>query len=143
MQMRSGLLMAIVAGFALTGCATPYQSMGFLGGVRATQVDASTMRIFSVGNGYTPIILIDGYARLKAADETIAHGYDYFRIISFNNSSVIQNISFSPYTTTPVLKPEETLLIKMFKGSMPKDASGDYLDAREVQQTLGARYKGN
>ena len=141
--MRLGLLIAIAAGFTLTGCMTPYQSMGFLGGVRATQVDASTMRILSRGNGYTSTLLIDGYARLKAADETIAHGYDYFRIISFNDSSRVENISFTPYTSEPVTKSEETVLIKMFKGPMPKDASSDYFDAREVEQTLGVRFKRN
>jgi len=140
---RLGLLIAVAAGFTLTGCVTPYQSMGFLGGVRATKVNANTMRIFSQGNGYTSFFLIDAYARLKAAEVTIAHGYDFFQIIDFNDSSRVQNISFSPYTSTPVTKPEETLLIKMFKGPKPADAGGDYLDAREIKQNIGALVKRN
>jgi hypothetical protein len=141
--MRLGLLIAVGAGFTLTGCMTPYQSMGFLGGVSATQVNASTMRIVAEGNGYTSLFRIDAYARLKAAEETIAHGYDFFQIINTNDLSQVQNISFSPYTSKPVTKPKETLLIKMFKGPKPADASGDYLDARVVEQSIGAAVKRN
>lgn len=45
----------VVVGLAamLASCATPYQEKGFAGGVSATQIDAQTIIISGIGNGFT------------------------------------------------------------------------------------------
>ena len=48
--MRGGIAALIV--FGLVGCSTPYQSMGFSGGVEAQQMTSNTYRIVARGNGY-------------------------------------------------------------------------------------------
>ena len=143
-EMRLHLLAALIIASTLAGCLerpTPYQDMGFLGGVSVTQVDAITIQVVAKGNGFTPPGTLVEFVHLKAADETIAHGYDVFQIIDSNDAKRIENIQFTPYSSTPVSKFTETALVKMSKGPMPKDASGDYFDAHYVEQTLGAIYK--
>ena len=49
--MRGRVAALVVLG--LVGCSTPYQSMGFSGGVEAQQMTANTYRIVARGNGYT------------------------------------------------------------------------------------------
>jgi hypothetical protein len=68
----------ILSAALLCACSTPYQDMGLLGGVSATQIDANTASVTAHGNGYTSASTIKNYAMLKAADETIALGFDYF-----------------------------------------------------------------
>ena len=78
--MRRYLIVLLVAG-ALTGCATPYRQMGLFGGVNASQIDTTTMRVSARGNAFTDIGQIRDYVLLRAAEETLAHGYDLFRVV--------------------------------------------------------------
>ena len=56
----------------LAGCSTPYQEMGFTGGVKSQQATADTYRIISRGNSYTSGTTIQDYTLLKAAETTRA-----------------------------------------------------------------------
>src|SRR5215204_3530501 len=50
------MLRSVIFGLLITavaGCGTPYQDMGFRGGVEAQQMTADTYRIKSRGNAYT------------------------------------------------------------------------------------------
>jgi hypothetical protein len=77
------MVLAVVA----AGCATPYQDMGFLGGVAAHQMTADTYRITARGNEYTRGTTIQDYTALKAAETTKAAGATHFLIISAADAS--------------------------------------------------------
>lgn len=88
---------------ALCACSTPYQDMGLMGGVKATQIDATTLRIVGKGNAYTGAETIQNYVFLKAAEETQRLGYDMFLVLDEQNSKKIGVIttpgSATSYTT--------------------------------------------
>jgi len=78
---------ALVAALSVAACATPYQPMGFGGGVSATQLDETTFRISGRGNAFTDAATIQNYVLLKAAEETASCGYDMFLIVSSADTS--------------------------------------------------------
>jgi hypothetical protein len=117
--------------------------MGVLGGVRATRITQDTAQITARGNAYTDPDTIQRYALRKAAEETIADGYDLFRIGSdadrtLNGSESIGYASGNRYSvwgsafSMPIVKPGQTLLIKMYKGPAPSPMPDGLFDAREV-----------
>ena len=64
------IILAASACLGLTACATPYQGMGFTGGVSATRIDETTVEIYAAGNGFTNQETISHYVMRKAAEET-------------------------------------------------------------------------
>src|SRR6516225_5090710 len=106
--MRIVLLLFLV----LTACATPYQNMGFMGGVEAQRMTADTYRIVARGNGYTGATTIQDYTMLKAAETTKQAGGTHFAIISAADASrtgtvvtpgqaqtsVVGNMAFTTYS---------------------------------------------
>lgn len=154
----------------LTACSTPYQDMGLLGGVSATRIDTNTVQISGKGNAYTAAATIQQYVLLKAADETLADGYDFFVLVSASdasrsgafyvpgqttsyttgNASIVGNNIYGQTTThtytTPgstfaFVKPGEDVIVKMYSGVKPADAPPNVYDARQIEQYLGARIK--
>ena len=97
------LLVAALCAPLLASCATPYQEIGLTGGVSATQIDETTLRISGRGNGFTEAATIQNYVLLKAAEETARRGYDLFLIVSASDASRIGSIvipgSATSYTT--------------------------------------------
>lgn len=149
---------ATVAALAigLLGCSTPYQEMGLTGGVSATQIDATTFRISGRGNGFTDPSTIQNYILLKAADVTLAAGYDVFVIggeqdvtrtgsMSFGTANAYGNRNYaSAYgtsTTMPVIKPGADIIIRVFKGPKPADAGPNVFDAHEIEKYLGPQVR--
>ncbi len=167
------IILTIAASLALVGC-TPYQEMsgvkGLLGGVQAHRIDESTVQILARGNAFTDTDTITRYTLRKAAEETVADGYDGFYIVSDQDRSRHQTISRTDIsgtangstfingtatgfgntalfngtansttflsgtaTTTAynIIKPGETITIKMFRGPKPSNAPGVY-DAHEL-----------
>jgi hypothetical protein len=133
--------------------------MGFTGGVTATQINADTIQVVASGNYITPFSTVHDYLRLKAADETIAHGYVGFEIVDRNDKEYAGERDYGPAQlpnmySTPTSALTTTATIKMFKQkpenahpaapdslTLMNPAPDDYFDAREVEQTLGAVYK--
>lgn len=153
------LAFMVVACGALTACATPYQEQGFLGGVHATRVDETTVQIAARGNAYTDADTINHYAIRKAAEETLADGFDLFLIVNaadrtrqgsfVTNGSATTNTSYFAGTATSqttynpgqvvnFVKPGETMTIKLFKGAKPANAPSNLFDAREVLKYIVA-----
>lgn len=142
-MVRSTALAAFVAALSLAGCATPYQETGFLGGVTATRIDGTTLQISARGNGYTDPDVIQRFTLRKAAEETIAAGYDLFEIVGTQDRTV-SGSSRSTYVTggggavqafslsTPIIKPGETIMVRMSKGPKPANAPPGMFDAREA-----------
>lgn len=145
--MRTIRLSTIVAAciLGLSACATPYQEMGYTGGVSATQLTGDTFQIVAKGNGYTSSSVIERYALRKAAEVTVANGYDLFLIASaadrgqvtglINNSQNDGN-GYSSGVSTPIYMPGQTLMVKTFKGPKPANAPPNLYDARELLSYL-------
>ena len=136
----------------LCACSTPYQEMGLLGGVSATQIDSNTISVTAQGNGYTSNATIKNYALLKAADETLAHGFDYFAIGDQSDESQHGAMSFSSASgnrfgwfgsgfSMETIKPGETVMVKMYRGKKPPEAPPNYFDAHEIETYLGSTIK--
>ncbi len=148
-------LAATTAVLALAGCATPYQEMGALGGVKATRFSADTVLITAKGNAYTDEDTVQAYAMRRAAEETIADGYDLFRIegdadrtrsgtASFVYAGGNRRSAFASAFSIPMIEPGQTLTIKMIKGPKPEPMPDGLFDAREVESYLaGAPYAGH
>lgn len=142
--MRAGhTFSAAVLAIVVAGCATQYKEMGATGGVMAARIDADTFQITARGNAFTDPDTIQRFALRKAAEETIANGYDVFEVVSARDRSRTGRHS-SAYGTArggyvvawgsgwDIIKPGETVLIKMRRGPKPSDAPAGVFDAREV-----------
>jgi hypothetical protein len=119
--------------------------MGLTGGVSATQVASDTFQIVAKGNGYTSSSAIERYALRKAAEVTVANGYDLFLIASavdrgqvsgFATNSQYNGNGYSSGMAAPIYTPGQTLMVKTFKGPKPTDAPPNLYDAREVLRYL-------
>src|SRR5438874_1599766 len=141
---RSPIVGLFALGIGLCGCATPYQEIGLTGGVSATQIDETTLRISGRGNGFTDPATIQNYVLLKAAEETKRRGFDGFAILNnrdvtrvgsatFGSASAYANgnsvSAFGSSFSAPIVKPGEDALVKMFKGPKPPDAPSNVFDA--------------
>lgn len=83
--MRSLILFASAA--ILAGCATavgtayaPADSKGY--GFSETRIEDERWRVEFAGDGGTPADVVEDYALLRAAELTVANGFDWFRIVS-------------------------------------------------------------
>ncbi|HEY5070524.1 MAG TPA: hypothetical protein VII63_00690 [Caulobacteraceae bacterium] len=133
----------LACALALASCATPYQEMGALGGVKAVRITEDTTQITARGNAYTDPDTIQRYALRKAAEETIADGFDLFRIgseadrtlngaQSFGYAAGNRYSVFGSAFSMPIVKPGQTLIIKMSKGPRPDPMPDGMFDAHEV-----------
>jgi hypothetical protein len=153
--MRTKILAAAVA-VALSGCATPYQSMGFTGGVEAQQVLQDTWRIVARGNGYTSATRIQDYVLLKAAETTIANGGTHFVVLNSADrtntavgqtpgsvsTTVVGHTAFStvdPGVSYNIVKPGEDTMIKIITVKAGETAPAGALAADQIVQFVGPR----
>lgn len=134
--MRLVLCAALMAG--LSACATPYQDMGFAGGVRATRIDETTLLITGKGNAFTSSDAIQQYTLRKAAEATVAAGYDGFRVVESRDQSR-RGLVMNEGNLSSFSKPGETVTIQMFKGPKPAGAPSGVFDAREVLKYMGGQ----
>ena len=151
------IFVALALTSATTGCATPYQENGLLGGVHATRIDDTTVQIAARGNAFTDPDTIGRYVMRKAAEETVADGFDLFLLVSsadrttqgtiVTDGSATTNTTFfgqnatsrTTYSAPQVIryvKPGETVTIKMYKGSKPANAPANLYEARDVLKYL-------
>ena len=142
----------------LTGCSTPYQEMGFTGGVGAQQMTADTYRIISRGNAYTGSTAIQDYTLLKAAETTRSAGATHFMIISAADASRTGAIispgqatttfhgntastTYSPATAHNYIKPGQDTYIRVVTVAPGQAPPPGALSADEIIQFVGARVK--
>jgi hypothetical protein len=141
----------------LAGCATPYQEMGFSGGVTAAQVSSDVYRISARGNGYTSDTAIQDYALLKAAETTKAAGGTHFQVLSGRDASSSGSITtpghattnvvgrtayttYSPGATVEIFKPGQDNYIRVLRMT-PGQKSPEAISADEIIQYVGPRVK--
>jgi hypothetical protein len=88
-------LIPLALALLFAGCATPYQSEGFLGGFSDVMTAPDEAVVVFHGNGYTSAERVVEMAALRCAEITLAHGYRYF--VGTGVSDVSRQSSF----TTP------------------------------------------
>lgn len=71
----------LFAALILTGCATPYQRVGFTGGYSETQLGENIFQVSFRGNGYTSCERASDFSLLRAAELTLEKGFRYFVIV--------------------------------------------------------------
>ena len=159
------IALALTTALALAGCATPIathfapasgpQAMGF----SEYKIEPGRYRVTFRGSPGAPSNQVADYALLRAADLTLADGYDWFRISdrSFQQAGPRTGPNFSvgvgggsfggrsgvgvslgrsfDLGGSPSLA--QSLEVVMGKGAAPKDA--DIYDARELRKTIGPR----
>jgi len=128
--------------------------MGAVGGVRAARISDDTAQITAAGNAYTDADTVQRYALRRAAEETISDGFDLFRVQGAADRTAIASAAFSSATATrygvfgssfsmPIIKPGETITIRMLKGPAPAPLPDGEFDAHEVLKYLaGTPYGG-
>ena len=84
-----------IALFSLAGCATqtPYKPAAERGaeGYTETQLTENRYRITFVGNTVTPSETVKDFALLRAAELTLQHGYEWFRIMERDNDKKVNS----------------------------------------------------
>jgi hypothetical protein len=149
-DMMRAIVLAVAAA-ALCACGTPYQDMGFRGGVAAEQITTDTFRIKSRGNGYTAKSTIQDYVLLKAAETTKTAGGTHFQIInaadasrksveSGATTSVVGHTAFTTYSSEVVVKPGEDTIIRVLRVPPGQQTTGLF-NADEIIQFIGSRVK--
>jgi hypothetical protein len=147
----SGVLLrelTIIAALCLAACSTTYHDRDVFGGVEAHRISDDTAQITARGNVFSDPDVIVRYVLRRAAEETIADGYDLFRVAtdldrtqsvlgSFVVATVERQYYLEPSVTGAFVKPGETLIIKMSKGPRPNPMPDGVYDAREVIKYLG------
>jgi hypothetical protein len=158
------LLVVAALSAALAACATTPTVFAPAAGPQAVgfselKIEPGRYRVTFRGGRGAPMAQVSDYALLRAADLTIADGYDWFRVVdrivmesagaggpqvSFGaaggSGGHRSNVGLGVGTTFnldggPALS--QTLEILMGRGAKPAD--GEVYDARQVRQTIGAR----
>jgi len=85
-RLRSAKLLTPLTALALVACATatPYQPLGTKGakgGYSDQKIEANRYRVTFAGNSYTSRSRVENYLLYRAAELTIASGYDGFTIV--------------------------------------------------------------
>ncbi|MGE3298181.1 MAG: hypothetical protein AB7I68_12650 [Porticoccaceae bacterium] len=86
MRMLSFIAVTLV-GPLLAACATGYQSTGFTGGFKDTQLAPDVFRVSFSGNAFTSSDRVQDFALLRAAELTLANNAQYFAVISSADQS--------------------------------------------------------
>lgn len=158
------LLVVAALSAALAGCATTPTVFAPAAGPEAVgfselKIEPGRYRVTFRGGRGAPMAQVSDYALLRAADLTIADGYDWFRVVdrivmesagsggpqvSFGaaggSGSHRSNVGMGVGTTFNLgggAALSQTLEILMGRGAKPSD--GEVYDARQVRQTIGAR----
>lgn len=158
------LLVVAALSAALAGCATTPTVFAPAAGPQAVgfselKIEPGRYRVTFRGGRGAPMAQVSDYALLRAADLTIADGYDWFRVVdrivmesagsggpqvSFGaaggSGSHRSNVGMGVGTTFNLgggAALSQTLEILMGRGAKPND--GEVYDARQVRQTIGAR----
>ncbi len=144
---------AFVAPLILFACATPYQEMGFMGGVEFNQLNKSIFEIRARGNKHTRSGVIKDYAMLKASELCLRNGFRTFIPIesrAFTKTGTIQDNNYvtrcygdNCYTSgggsSSYSKARQNITVKMFaKG---EDTPSTAYSCSIIYKNLAKKYK--
>ncbi len=134
-----GYVGQVLCGYGLQtkGCDTSYEE-----GASALRLDETTARITAKGNGRTKPDAVYQFVMRKAAETTLAAGYDLFQVV--DQADTTQHLSgvegggsngnggSFPVQSYNITKPGQAMIIKLARGPKPVDATASVFDAREV-----------
>jgi len=80
--MRQLCGLVILVGLAACTSPTPYRAATGDTGYRDQQIETNRFRVSFAGNSATPLNRVQDYALYRAAELTVANGYDYFKVAS-------------------------------------------------------------
>lgn len=83
----------------ISGCASPYKSIGIGGGYDETMLSPNMFRVSFRGNGYTSMERAKDYALLRSSDIAINYGFSHF-IITEDESYAKRMSVYVPGNTT-------------------------------------------
>ena len=143
---------------ALAACSTPYQEMGFSGGVSAQQMTSDTFRIQARGNGYTGSTAVQDYLMLKSAETTLQNGGTHFIVVDAANASNASQIvtggtahttfvgntattSYNPPMVHNIFKPGQDAYIRVLNVGPGQAVPSGAVSAKEILQFVGSRVK--
>lgn len=115
----------------LSGCATPYQPMGFRGGYSDSQLQNDQFQVSFLGNAKLTQAKARQYALRRAAEVALSNGFDYF-IVEENQDISHAFVSGSNGNVSGGSKPEAILSIRCGNGTKPQNINS--YDARELLQ---------
>ncbi len=157
-------LVAITGMILLAACATvgpaaygPADSKGF--GYEETKVESDRYRVTYRGSGGMSPEQVEDYALLRAAELAVANGYDWFRVVgrdvsgeerggvgigvgagggSFGRRSGV-GVGVSSGLGTVGGRDYFTVRMEVLLGEGEPPEDGQYYDARDIMDTIGAR----
>jgi hypothetical protein len=159
MRTQSLLCSFVVLG-VLAGCGqpTPYQPATSGYGYSEQQIEDNRYRVSFAGNDLTPAATVQNYLLYRAAELTLAKGYDYFTMVDRDverstvywgsadtgwrsgymrrwDDDFIGGFGMSTYTARPIDRYTAYADIVMFEGAKPASDVNAY-DARSVLRQL-------
>jgi hypothetical protein len=138
-----GVLFAAGLAMTVSACATSYSSEGLTGGYSDKQLEPTIWRIEFAGNGDTTDETVETYWLYRAAEVTLANGFDGFKVLSnilligvplrvAANGAIFIPI---PMYTAPTYKPSLSGNIKLLK--LPFEAvPGEVFNAADLRKQL-------
>lgn len=158
------LLFPAIAALALSACATeptrfqPSMRPGAVG-FSEMRIEPGRYRITFQGGAGAPEAQVQDYALLRAAELTLAEGYDWFRVTDrlirqsgYSGASLgvgVGGMSFGRHSATGVGVsaggiplgggPELVATLEVLMGKGPKPDDGDVYDAHGVRRAIGPR----
>ncbi len=154
----------VLIAFLLSGCATPYKKVGFMGGYSELQLGENIFQVSFRGNGYTRPQRAADLCLLRSAEIALENGYHYFAIIEkidtskrstyttpttskTTGSAYISGNSVSGSATTTthggqtynISKPRSNNTILCFKEK--PDTIGLYFEAEFIIKSIKSSYK--
>lgn len=126
------------------GCATSYQSEGLTGGYSEREISSGHWQILYAANAYTTYETVQAYWLFRAAELTLAKGYDGFTIVSDMQLSALGVrhglIPAQNYINHDAFKPYLMGDIELQKAPLDPHPPRSF-DARVVKDLLGPRLK--
>jgi len=129
--MRTKLILVILLGLFLAGCATYQPSNIFAGGYSEIQLAPDVFSISYEGTSWSGAGGAHDFAILRAADVTVKNGFRYFGVFTKRNRAF-------PGKRLKLRHPRSQLVIKCFT---TKPDNIPVLDARFLQRAIRKAYK--
>jgi hypothetical protein len=143
-------LISVAVMITVSACATSYQSDGFSGGFKETQLGPDIYRVSFNGNAYTSRERVQDFALLRAAELTLQSGARYFVVVSENDQTHVsthvtpgsiqtyagQTTYRSPRVDT-YYKPGVGMLVRLLH-TKPENAM--FFDAEFLAASIRAKY---
>lgn len=138
---KSFFLGCSLALLLLSGCATPYQASGTMGGFTETQVAENAFEVSFGGNGYTKRERATDFCLLRCAELAHENGFTHFVIVDGSegsNTSYHTSTNSFGATTTPITKPSTRNTILCFREE--PEINGLVYEAKFVLNSIRNKY---